>query len=349
MAVTLGFVVGTGASALLTLVDYIGARRLFAISAVVGALANAALLKWMDSLPLVLLCRFITGLAMAGTYPPAIKLAVRWFVHDRGFAVGSLIGAITFGAAAPHLMNVFGGMSWPPVIIATSLASVAAALVMIVVVREGPYVTVRPSFNPRCVGALIRRREVMLASLGYFGHMWELYAMWSWIGVYLVEAFTRSGVSAAPRMGSLATGLAIGVGGVSCIIAGLVADRIGRTATTMVAMLGSGTCAAIIGFTFSQPLLLTAVASAWGFTVVADSAQFSAAISELAPAEYVGTAVSLQTCVGFLLTLISVRLVPVMADAWGWAFSFLFLAPGPFLGTAAMWTLRGLPESRKWS
>jgi MFS family permease len=347
MAVTLGFVAGTATSALLTLADTLGARRLFAIAAVLGAAANAALLPWIDSLGLVVACRFVTGLAMAGTYPPAMKLAASWFVRDRGLAVGSLVGALTFGAAAPHLVNFLGGLAWSIVIVTTSVASVLAAAAMLIVVRDGPHVLAQAPFNPRCVGALVRDRAVALANLGYFGHMWELYAMWTWIGLYLVEAFGRAGVPAAPRAGSLVTAVVIAAGGVSSLLAGALADRIGRTTTTMLAMLGSGACATVIGFTFETPWLLTLVALAWGFSIVADSAQFSASVSELAPREYIGTALSLQTCVGFLLTLISIRLVPAIVEAVGWAWSFLFLAPGPFLGTLAMWTLRRLPESRK--
>jgi MFS family permease len=347
MSVTVGFVVGTAASALLTLADYVGARRLFVICAVLGTVANALLVPWLDSLPLVMACRFVTGLAMAGTYPPAMKLAASWFVRDRGLAVGSLVGALTFGAALPHLINALGGLHPARVIVATSLSSLLGAVVMLWFVRDGPHVQARAPFDPRCVGALVRTRGVTLASLGYFGHMWELYAMWTWIGVYLVEAFTRAGVPAAPRTGSLATAAVVAAGGVSCIVAGRVADRIGRTATTMLAMLGSGTCAALIALAFGTPWLLTIVALAWGGTIVADSAQFSTAVSELAPREYVGTALSLQTCVGFLLTLVSTRLVPIAADHYGWPFAFLFLAPGPFLGTLAMWRLRRLPESGK--
>jgi MFS family permease len=187
----------------------------------------------------------------------------------------------------------------------------------------------------------------VLASLGYFGHMWELYAMWTWIGLYLLEAFTRAGVPAAPRLGALATAAVIGVGGASCVLGGLLADRIGRTATTMLAMVGSGACAVAVGFVFDRPGLLVAVALVWGFTIIADSAQFSASVTELAPPAYVGTALSLQTSLGFLLTLVSTWLVPRAADAWGWPWAFAFLAPGPFLGTLAMALLRRLPESAR--
>ena len=347
MSVTVGFVVGTAVSAVLTLADWAGARRLFVASAVIGALANAAIVPLIDSFAAVLACRFVTGLAMAGTYPPGMKLAASWFARDRGLAVGTLVGALTLGGALPHLLNFFGGLAWPVVIYTTTLAALAAAVIMRVFVHDGPHVQARSAFDPRCLGALVRNRGVVLASLGYFGHMWELYAMWAWIGLYFIEAFSRVGVGAAPRLGSLATAMVIGIGGLSCVVAGRIADRVGRTATTMAAMVGSGACAALIGFTFGVPAALVVVALIWGFTIIADSAQFSTAISELAPREYIGTALSLQTCIGFTLTLVSTRLVPVMAAEWGWAFAFAFLAPGPFLGTLAMWILRRLPDSER--
>jgi MFS family permease len=347
MAVTLGFVLGTVASAALTLTDFIGARQLFVVAAIGGALVNAALLTVVESLPLVLLSRFLTGLAMAGTYPPAMKLAASWFVADRGLAVGSLVGALTLGGAVPHLINFAGGLAWPPVIVGTSLAALGAALIMATLVRDGPHVQARAPFNPGCVREIARSPAVVLASLGYFGHMWELYAMWTWIGLYLLEAFTRAGLPAAPRLGALATAAVIGVGSVSCVAGGLLADRIGRTATTMLAMVGSGACAAAVGLVFDRPVLLVAVALVWGFTIIADSAQFSASVTELAPPAYVGTALSLQTSVGFLLTLVSTWLVPRAAETWGWPWAFAFLAPGPFLGTLAMAALRRLPESAR--
>ena len=218
---------------------------------------------------------------------------------------------------------------------------------MATLVGDGPHIQARAPFNPACVGELVRSRGVVLASLGYFGHMWELYAMWTWIGLYLLEAFTRAGLGAAPRLGAMATAAVFVVGGVSCVAAGVLADRIGRTATTMLAMAGSGACAVAVGLVFDRPALLVAVALLWGFTIVADSAQFSTAVTELAPPAYVGTALSLQTSLGFLLTLVSTWLVPRAAEAWGWPWAFALLAPGPLLGTLAMGALRRLPESAK--
>jgi MFS family permease len=347
MAVTLGFVVGTIVSAALTLADFAGARRLFVLTAIGGAVVNAALLIVIESLPLVLVARFLTGLAMAGTYPPAMKLTASWFAADRGLAVGSLVGALTLGGALPHLINFAGGLAWAPVIAGTSLAALGAAIVMATVVRDGPHVQARAPFSPGCVRELVRSRGVVLASLGYFGHMWELYAMWTWIGLYLLEAFTRAGVPAAPRLGAIATAVVIGAGAASCVLAGFMADRIGRTAVTMLSMVGSGTCAAVIGLAFGRPGWLVLVALVWGFSIVADSAQFSASVTELAPPSYVGTALSLQTSLGFLLTLLSTWLVPRAIEAWDWPWAFAFLAPGPFLGTLAMALLRRLPESAR--
>ncbi len=345
MAVTLGFVVGTVASAVLTLTDFVGARRLFVLTAVGGALVNLALLGVIESLPLVLACRFLTGLAMAGTYPPAMKLAASWFVTDRGLAVGSLVGALTLGGAVPHLINVAGGLVWWPAIAGTSGCGARGRR------RDGdarPRRAPRPGPGalqpPLHPGArpLPRRRagepRLLRPHVGALRHV-DLDRALPPRGVHAGRPARRRGV------GSMATAIVIGAGAVSCVLAGYAADRIGRTAVTMLAMAGSGACAAVIGFTFDRPGWLVLVALIWGFTVVADSAQFSASITELAPPAYVGTALSLQTSLGFLLTLASTWLVPRAVEAWGWPWAFAFLAPGPVLGTLAMAGLRRFPRA----
>jgi MFS family permease len=213
-------------------------------------------------------------------------------------------------------------------------------------VREGPYRSPSPPFNWRQVGHILREREVVLANLGYLGHMWELYAMWSWVSLFLLASFTALNIS--PTWASLTAFGVIAIGGLGSLLAGQLADRYGRTTITIASLLISGTCAVGVGFLFGgHPLLLAVVCLVWGFAIVADSAQFSAAVSELAPREYVGTALTLQTSLGFLLTLFTIRMVPPLETAVTWRYAFAFLAIGPIVGIWAMYRLRRSPAATK--
>ena len=340
MAVQAGFVAGTLVSALTNLADRLNARTLMCLGAVTGALANAAVIVAPGAGSVIAL-RFMTGAALALVYPPGMKIAAGWFRDRRGFALGLLIGALTLGKAFPHLLTaVFGGRWHEPMLLVSGLAAVGGILVL-AVVRDGPYVAATAPFDPHAIRKILASRGARLSTFGYLGHMWELYAMWTWIAVLAAASFTASGLANASAAGSIAAFLAIGSGAAGCAMAGHLADRLGKARVAMWAMLASAACAALTTVVFgASPFWLYALVMVWGFAVVADSAQFSALVSEHAPREHVGTALTLQTCVGFLLTMVTIELMPRLAEVSSWRYASLLLVPGPLLGAWAMARLR---------
>lgn len=347
MSVQIGFVVGALGSAVFNLADRFPARWFFAASAILAGMATALIGLVAHGLGVALILRFLTGLFLAGVYPVGMKIMATWTKQDRGLAIGLLVGALTLGSAAPHLLKLFGGVSdWQLVLYLAAGSAFVGGLIGALFVAEGPYKTQSPPFDWRQIGRILRQREVLLANLGYLGHMWELYAMWSWISLFLLASFTEVGVSATSA--TVVTFSVIAIGAVGSLLAGKWADQFGRTTLTSASLIISGTCAVLIGFLFGgNPILLTGVALIWGLAIVADSAQFSAAVSELADKEYIGTALTLQTSLGFLLTLFTIRMIPPLQAWLGWRFAFAFLAIGPVVGLWAMLRLRGLPEAAK--
>ena len=347
MAVQLGFVIGTLASAAWMLSDRWSAERFAAWSAGVAALSTLALAWWAHTALTAIILRLVTGVALAGVYPPAMKLVAGWWRAQRGLAIGILIGALAVGSAVPMLFRAFvPGTAWRSVLVLAAVSAAASGSLFAVAVRPGPFHARSSRLDRHALRRVLGDRAVVLATAGYLGHMWELYAMWSWMLAFWSAAVVGRGASAV--LPALMAFGAIAVGAPGCVVGGWLADRVGRTTVTIGAMCISGLCALVIGpLSQGSLLILGAVTLLWGVSVVADSAQFSTCITELVPAEFTGTALTLQTSLGFLLTIITIRAVPLWASHWGWSYAFMPLAAGPAVGCLAMWRLRRLPEATR--
>lgn len=337
--VQLGFVGGTALAALLNLADILPLRRFFAVSALLAALANLSMLV-APGFGSALLLRFLTGFFLAGVYPPAMKMAASWFVTGRGLAIGAVVGALTVGKAAPYLLSVGGGApGMQRVVWGASAGALLGGLLILLVYRDGPVPFDRRPFSWGLVGTVVRHRETRLASLGYLGHMWELYPMWTLIGVYMADHARLAGADPAEAAvtGALGAAAAIAVGGPAAILAGAWADRLGRERITIISMALSGGCALAAGWLIAAPTpVVVALILLWGGVVVADSAQFSAVVTEVSPRHAVGTALTLQTSAGFLLTALTIWGAIELQASFGWTVAFSALAVGPALGIVSM-------------
>lgn len=330
-SVQIGFVVGTLLSATLNLADIWPNKIFFAVCAVLAAFANSSLI-FCDGFWTAVATRFLVGLFMAGVYPPAMKMIATWFKTNRGFAIGTLIGALTLGKAIPFLLKVLQISQWETNLICSSVAGLVGAALVGFLYRDGPHPFQRKPFSIALISEVIRHRPTRLAIGGYLGHMWELYAMWTWVGAFIVYAAEANGVDNESVIVAVTFAI-ISVGSIGCILGGWLADKFGREKFVNLAMFISGLCCVSIGFCIGLGFwVCVAIALLWGFFVVADSAQFSTMVTEVSPQHAVGTALTLQTCIGFLLTTVTIQLTPQLSRLIGWEYAFAILAIGPLFG-----------------
>jgi len=345
-AVQIGFVVGTIISALFSLADRYDPRRLFAGCAFVAAMATLTLVFIEPTGADVVALRFLTGICMAGVYPVGMRMAATWAKGDLGLLIGLLVGALTLGSASPHLLSATVQIGWKSIYLVASCSAFMACF-LILFVKLGPGIRRAATVDFSKIAQSWRRTSIRKANLGYLGHMWELYAMWAWLTVFLHQSFAERGLSQSSTKAAWLTFAAIASGALGSWLGGILADRYGRTIVTMAAMAVSASCAALAGWLYAAPLwLLVPVVIIWGISVIADSAQFSATVAELSDPGSVGTLLTAQTCAGFLLTMVSIQILPVVQQHLGWPGAFTMLAAGPVIGCIAMWRLRLDPEAR---
>ena len=346
--VQLGFVCGTAVAAVFNLADIVPAGRLFSASALLGAIANASVLA-APGFASALGMRFLTGFFLAGVYPPAMKMTATWFRSERGLAIGVIVGALTVGKATPYLVRAIPHVGIRPVVLTSSAGALVGAALVAIAYRDGPYPFGSRPFSWHQVRDVVRVREWRLATSSYLGHMFELYAFWTWIPSFLAASVAAGERIRAPRLISLLAFTTIAIGGIGSVWGGLFADKRGRERLVSISLFMSGSCCLLSGFLFGGPIwVLGALSMTWGFFVIADSAQFSTLVTESVPAHTVGTALTVQTSLGFLLTMLPMQLVPLIAQRTGWRWGFAILAMGPLAGIAAIRRLaklrRALPR-----
>jgi MFS family permease len=336
-AVQVGFVVGALAAAATNLPDRVHPPLLMAVGSCAAAATTAALALLPTGFGGAVVLRLLTGIALAAVYPVGMKLAVSWFDRGRGLAVGVLVGALTVGSTLPLLVSGLLGDAWREALLVAAGLAVLAALVLRGV-RVGPLVSAATALDPRAALQVLRVRESRLAVLGYLGHMWELYAVWVWLPLYVTASLRAAGEDPTGAQVGVLCFVALGVLGLAgCVGAGRLGDRVGRARTAAGAMVVSGVCCVVAALAFGAPPWVTVLLLAvWGPSVIADSALFSACLGSVVPRDHVGTALTLQTALGFLLTVVSIQLVPVVEAGLGWPVAVGLLAVGPLAGAVAM-------------
>ncbi len=332
-SVNIGFVIGALLIAVFGIADRFDARKVFALSAILAAFFNYSLLFLELGSAVSIFARGLTGVCLAGVYPVGMKIAVGWGQKDRGFLVGLMVGALTVGSAFPHFAAYVGGMDWRFAVELVSLLSLIAG-VLVLFCQLGPHDSRATKFQFSDIFLCWSNKYIRYPILGYLGHMWELYAMWAWLSTFAALSFQVSlAETDAIRLSSLVSFLAIALGGLACVFVGVFADKIGKSQVTIYAMGVSSVSALATALSFGGPVWITVFfILIWGISIIPDSAQFSALVADHTPADKSGSILTLQTALGFGLTIITVQGTPYLVGAIGWPATLGLMALGPLFG-----------------
>lgn len=335
-AVQFGFIIGTLTYAALMIADRFLPSRVFFISAILGAVSNLSITMGEQSITSLLVLRFLTGFFLAGIYPVGMKIASDHFEKGLGKALGFLVGALVVGTAFPHLLKSFtAALPWKMVLIFTSALSIVGGTLILLLVPNSPYQKKGQSLNFTALFNIFKTRPFRSAAFGYFGHMWELYTFWAFVPVILT---TYKNLHPAGNLNIPVLSFSIiAAGGLACVASGYLSQIFGVKKTAFIALFLSGCCCIISPFTFSLPAIPFIIFLIfWGLAVIADSPLFSTLVAQNATAEIKGTSLTIVTCIGFSITIVSIELLNYLSGYINTRFIFLFLAPGPIAGLLYM-------------
>ncbi len=336
-SVQFGFISGTLVYALLTVADRFSPSKVFFASAFVAAAFNLAVLSDSNNPASLLVLRFMTGFFLAGIYPVGMKIAADYFEKGLGKSLGFLVGALVLGTAFPHLLRGYlADLPWKYVVGASSCFGVAGGALILLFVPDGPHRRAAGKVNVSMTGKMFTGKGFRSAAFGYFGHMWELYAFWTFVPAILT---TYTKLHRVPMLNiSVWSFVIIGVGCFACIAAGYLSNQIGARATASIALAASGFCCLVSPLLFSaeSPVLFLAFLVTWGAMVVADSPMFSSLVAANVSPEQRGTALTLVNCIGFSITIVSIQVLSWLSLTMPVQYLFLALAPGPVLGLVAL-------------